>query len=95
MDKFNFPKISGSHADLLAAFGAADLLVDLDPIVSDSGTSFQVSLARDVTLSDLDGVGAGFKYLQAKESASETGEDEEPRKRKKSSKMPATIPAFR
>jgi hypothetical protein len=95
MNSLSFPKYSGSHADLLAAVGAADLLQDLKSVLADRGYSIEVLLSRDIVRSDLNGVGPGFKYLKAKP---ESDDGEKPArkpagaKKKANAKLPPCVP---
>ncbi len=89
MTSLRFPKVNGSHADVLAAVGAADLLHELNPILVDSASGIEVNLNREVLASDLTNVAPGFRYLKA--SASDESDDED-KKKKAHKKVPATIP---
>lgn len=89
MTKLAFSKRNGSHADVLAAVGAADLFQELNPILVSRENQFEVELDRAIADSDLDNVGPGFKYLKAKPSA-EGGE--EPIAKKTARNVPACIP---
>jgi hypothetical protein len=52
-----------THADALAAIGAADLLRHLDPRIIELEDRFEIRLHRRIHPSDLDRVGPGFSYL--------------------------------
>jgi hypothetical protein len=89
MKSLSFPKVTGSHADVLAATGAADLLNHLDPVLTDTGNQIELSLDRKAVASDIEGIGPGFKYLKA--GGSESTEDEEKAKKKKAAKRPPAV----
>lgn len=63
MDRFTIFKQTGTHADVMAAVGAADLLRDLDPRIVNFEDRFEVQLPRRFRRSDLDAVDPGFSYL--------------------------------
>jgi hypothetical protein len=91
MNSLIFPKRNGSHADVLAALGAADLLQELSPVITDRRSQFEVELDRAVVDSDFENVGPGFKYLRAKPSPDD-GEEETGAK-KAAKKVPHSIPS--
>jgi hypothetical protein len=90
MTNLRFRKVNGSHADVLAAAGAADLLHDLNPIFVDHGNEIELKIKREVNSADLANTGPGFKYLKA--GASEGGEDEDNPKKKATKKVPDAVP---
>jgi hypothetical protein len=63
MDQYTVFKQTGTHADILAAVGAADVLRHLEPRIVELEDRFEVKLRRGLTPSDLDGVDPGFSYL--------------------------------
>jgi hypothetical protein len=71
MSSYTVLKTAGTHSDVLAAFGLADLLQHLDPRLVDLGDRFEVRLRRRLLPSDLAAADPGFSYLEkAKESGS-------------------------
>lgn len=58
-------KETGTHADVLAAVGAASLVSTLRPRLLDEGNAFRVVMERDPQMDDVDG-GPGFQYLKTK-----------------------------
>jgi hypothetical protein len=89
MNKLSFTKRSGTHADVLAAVGAADLLSALEPILIDKESVIEVRLSKDLATSHLQNVGPGFKYLKSKAPVED---DEESSAKKAAGKIPDTIP---
>lgn len=75
MKTFPIPKMSGTHADVLAAIGLADLLgaAGAKPVISDKGSEFQIDVPEPVSVELLRrlGLDAGYDYLlpSAKEKA--------------------------
>lgn len=71
-EQIDLPRDSGTHADVFAAVGLADLLGsatgDRRLRIVNRGTAFRVKLSRSRRLADLWNVGhtAGYSYLQAK-----------------------------
>src|SRR5437879_986938 len=63
MNRFEITKRTGTHADVLAAVGTADVLLTMKPRLKDLGTSFGVCVPRDANIDDL-ATGPGFKYLK-------------------------------
>jgi hypothetical protein len=63
MDRYTIFKQTGTHADVMAATGAADLLRHLDPRIVNFEDRFEVQLGRRLRRSDLDAVDPGFSYL--------------------------------
>jgi hypothetical protein len=63
MDRYTVIKQSGTHADALAAIGAADLLRHVNPRLLDLGDRFEVRLTRNLRPADLKAVDPGFAYL--------------------------------
>src|SRR5579875_1706245 len=91
MNELRFPKRNGSHADVLAAVGAADLLSRLAPVLIDAGNEFRVKLSRTVQASDLDDIGPGFKFLKTNDSDDENVDNSG--KKRTGKKVPERIPA--
>jgi hypothetical protein len=99
MDRFEVVKRTGTHADVLAAVGAADVLQKLNPKLTDVGNTYDVRF-REASIDDLDD-GAGFKYLKAdarmslegaEEDSEETSEGANKKKPKKPKSAPSVIP---
>jgi hypothetical protein len=88
VNSFQIMKRTGTHADVLAAAGAADVLSGLKPRLTDRGNSFEVRLARPAAIDDLAG-GPGFKYLKVIARSDEP--DAEDKKKQRSS--PDGIPS--
>ena len=63
MIKLELPKVTGTHADVLAIAGAADVMKALKPRFSDTGVGFEIKFSREATLADVDD-GPGFRYLK-------------------------------
>ncbi|MFZ0339920.1 MAG: hypothetical protein WAL45_17970 [Terracidiphilus sp.] len=63
MDTFTVFKRTGTHADVLAAVGAAGLLEALDPQLVSHNDRFEIRLQRAVTAPRLTGSDPGFRYL--------------------------------
>jgi hypothetical protein len=57
-------KRNPSHADALAAIGAADMLRHLEPHITESAGRFDICLKRPLTPADLETVDPGFSYLE-------------------------------
>jgi hypothetical protein len=57
-------KRTGTHADALAAIGAADVLRYLEPRIVECNDRFEIRLRRKLGPSDLEGVDPGFSYLE-------------------------------
>jgi hypothetical protein len=64
MDRYIVIKQTATHADALAAIGAADMLRHLEAHIVELEDRFEVRLARDLTPSDVEPVDPGFSYLQ-------------------------------
>ena len=98
MDRFEVVKRTGTHADVLAAVGAADVLQKLNPKLTDAGNSYDVRF-RDASIYDLDD-GAGFKYLKVdvrtspESSEEDSGEGSESAEKKKPQKTKAAPPVI-
>ena len=60
-------KQTATHADVLAAIGAADVLRHLEPRIVDLEDRFEVHLRRGLLPSDLDAVDPGFSYLERRQ----------------------------
>jgi hypothetical protein len=63
MDRYIVFKQTGTHADVLAAVGAADVLRNLDPRIVEFEDRFEVQLRKPLQRSDLGAVEPGFSYL--------------------------------
>ena len=63
MDRYSVFKQTGTHADVLAAVGAADVLRHLDPRIVELEDRFEIQLRRPLLPSDLNAVDPGFSYL--------------------------------
>ena len=63
MDRYTVFKQTGTHADVLAALGAADVLRNLEPRIVEFDDRFEVQLRRRLLPSDLDAVDPGYSYL--------------------------------
>jgi hypothetical protein len=63
MDRYVIFKQTGTHADVLAAIGAADVLRHLEPRIVASEDRFEIQFRRRLLRSDLDAVDPGFSYL--------------------------------
>ncbi len=63
MDRYTVFKQTGTHADVLAAIGAADVLRHLEPRLVEFADRFQIQLRRHLLPSDLDAIDPGFSYL--------------------------------
>jgi hypothetical protein len=57
-------KRTGTHADVLAAIGAADVLRHLEPRIVELADRFEIRLRKRLALSDLGAVDPGFSYLE-------------------------------
>jgi hypothetical protein len=64
MTKIGFAKRTGSHADVLAAVGAADLIELQNPTLVGREDRLDVEVDTPITASDFNNVGPGFKYLK-------------------------------
>jgi hypothetical protein len=73
MDRFSLPKVTGTHADVFAAAGLADLLSPMVDrcVVSDRGADFCVEVDPEVTLEMCAGlpVAPGYRFLRPNEKA--------------------------
>jgi hypothetical protein len=63
MDRYVVFKQTGTHADVLAAIGAADVLRHLEPRIVEFEDRFEIQLPRRLHPSDLGAVEPGFSYL--------------------------------
>jgi hypothetical protein len=63
MDRYTVFKQTGTHADVLAAVGAADVLRHLEPRIVEFEDRFEVQLRTPLHPSDLTAVDPGFSYL--------------------------------
>jgi hypothetical protein len=63
MDQYIVHKKTGTHADALAAIGAADVLRHLEPRVVSLEDRFEVQLPKQLKPSDLRAVEPGYSYL--------------------------------
>ncbi len=64
MNSYTVFKRTGTHADTLAAIGAADVLKQLEPRIVEWEDRFEVQLRRRLLATDLIDVGPGFCYLE-------------------------------
>jgi hypothetical protein len=64
MNCYTVFKRTATHADTLAAIGAADVLRRLEPRIVELEDRFEIRLPRRLLPSDLDGVDPGFLYLE-------------------------------
>src|SRR5215467_2851133 len=64
MNIYTIVKQTATHADALAAIGAADVLRHLEPRILELEDRFEVRLPRELVRSDIDAVDPGFSYLQ-------------------------------
>src|SRR5271169_4965379 len=70
MNSYTIFKQTNTHADSMAAVGAADVLRHLDPRIVDRGDRFEVRLRKQLPPSDLGAVEPGFSYfVKSKKSA--------------------------
>lgn len=92
MNRIEIPKRTGTHADLLAAAGAADVLNALRPQLTDTGTGFRVEVSHDATINDLDD-GPGFKYLKIR--SKEAGDTPEGEGHESPPLVPSIVPPSR
>ena len=63
MDRYTIFKHTDTHADVLAAIGAADVLRHIEPRIVEFEDRFEVQFRRRLRPSDLDAVDPGFAYL--------------------------------
>jgi hypothetical protein len=63
MNRYTVFKQTGTHADVLAVIGAADLLRHLDPRIVEREDRFEIRFRKRLTAADLDTVEPGFSYL--------------------------------
>ncbi len=63
MDRYTIYKQTGSHADVLAAVGAASVLRHLDPRIVNFEDRFEIQFSRRLRRSDIDAVDPVFSYL--------------------------------
>jgi hypothetical protein len=63
MDRYVTYKQTGTHADILAAIGAADVLRHLEPRIVEFEDRFEIQLPRHLHSSDLGAIEPGFSYL--------------------------------
>lgn len=64
MNSYSVFKRTGTHADTLAAIGAADVLRHLEPHLVEFEDRFEIRLRRHLKPTDLDSVDPGFSYLE-------------------------------
>jgi hypothetical protein len=64
MNCYTVYKRTATHADALAAIGAADVLRRLEPRIVELEDRFEIQLARRLVATDLDAVDPGFSYLE-------------------------------
>jgi hypothetical protein len=63
MDRYIVFKQTGTHADVLAAVGGADVLRHLEPRIVNFEDRFEIQIRKRLLPSDLDAVDPGFSYL--------------------------------
>jgi hypothetical protein len=63
MQSFTVSKRTGTHADVLAAVGAADLLAEFEPALTNRSDRFEIHLKRAPTPQALALSDPGFRYL--------------------------------
>src|SRR5262245_40630503 len=63
MNTYPIVKQTATHADALAAMGAADVLRHLEPRILEFEDRFEVRLPRQLVRSDIDTIDPGFSYL--------------------------------
>jgi hypothetical protein len=73
MNDYTVFKQTGTHSDVLAAIGAADLLRHLRPRIVEFEDRFEIQLRRPLTLSDLDPIDPRFSYLSGAEDEKSLG----------------------
>ncbi|HKE26762.1 MAG TPA: hypothetical protein VKB88_30625 [Bryobacteraceae bacterium] len=61
---YSIVKQTATHADTLAALGAADMFRHLEPRIVELEDRFEIQLPRGLKVSDVDIVDPGFSYLQ-------------------------------
>src|SRR5262245_16169134 len=64
MNCYTVLKQTSTHADTLAAIGAADMLRHLDPRIVELEDRFEIHWRKPLTPGDLDVVDPGFSYLE-------------------------------
>ena len=64
MTHYTVFKRTASHADALAAIGAADVLRRLDARIAEFEDRFEIQLRKELAPADLDAVDPGFSYLE-------------------------------
>ncbi len=69
MDRYKVYKQTGSHADVLAAVGAANVLRHLGPRIVNFEDRFEIQFSRRLRRSDIDAVDPGFCYLMRSKKA--------------------------
>jgi len=72
MERYTVFKSTGTHSDVIAAVGAADILRELEPQLVNCGDRFEVRLSvaavpRDLTVTD-----RGFAIFRSRESGPPT-----------------------
>ena len=65
MNCYSIVKQSATHADALAAIGAADMFRHVEPHIVERENRFEIQFPRDLEPSDVDAVDPGFSYLAA------------------------------
>ena len=70
-------KRTGTHADTLAAIGAADVLKQLEPRIVEREDRFEIQLRRQLLTSDLMAVDPGFCYLERPTKSADIRRDED------------------
>jgi hypothetical protein len=63
MERYTLFKSTGTHSDVIAAIGAADVLRELEPRLANCGDRFEVRLAREAVPADMAATDPGFLFL--------------------------------
>lgn len=71
MNCYTVFKRTGTHADTLAAIGAAGVLKQLEPRIVEREDRFEIQLQKRLLASDLMAVGPGFCYLERPKNSAE------------------------
>jgi hypothetical protein len=67
MERYTVFKSTGTHSEVIAAVGAADVLRELEPQLVNCGDRFEVQLRSPAVPDDLAGTDPGFLYLPKSE----------------------------
>ena len=77
MNRYTVFKRTGTHADALAAVGAAGVLKQLKPPIVECEDRFEIQLRRRLLSSDLMAVDPGFCYLERPTKSADIRRDED------------------